>query len=39
MGVFRSAYVYVRNTFAGVLSETDSGYLFAYDTPRNRSWT
>ena len=31
MDVFRSAYVYVRNVFAGVLSETDSGYMFVYD--------
>ena len=31
MDAFRSAYVYVRNVFAGVLSETDSGYRFAYD--------
>ena len=31
MDVFRSAYVYVRNAFAGVLSETDSGYMFVYD--------
>lgn len=31
MDAFRSAYVYVRNAFAGVLSETDSGYMFVYD--------
>lgn len=31
MNAFRSAYVYVRNAFAGVLSETDSGYMFVYD--------
>ncbi len=31
MDTFRKAYVYVRNTFAGILSETDSGYKFAYD--------
>ena len=31
MDAFRKAYVYVRNVFAGILSETDSGYLFAYD--------
>ncbi len=30
MDTFRKAYVYVRNVFAGVLSETDSGYMFAY---------
>lgn len=28
---FRKAYVYVRDTNAGVLSETDSGYTFSYD--------
>ncbi len=28
---FRTAYVYVRNAFAGILSETDSGYRFVYD--------
>lgn len=31
MDAFRSAYVYVRNQFAGILSETDSGYQFVYD--------
>lgn len=31
MDAFRSAYVYVRNVFAGVLFETDFGYMFAYD--------
>ena len=31
MEAFKKAYVYVRNTFAGVLSETDSGYMFSYD--------
>lgn len=31
MNAFRSAYVYVRNVFAGVLSETDFGYMFGYD--------
>lgn len=30
--VFRTAYVYVRNTFAGILKETDEGYSFKYDT-------
>ena len=29
---FRKAYVYVRDTYAGVLSETDSGYTFSYDS-------
>ena len=28
---YRTAYVYVRNTFAGELCETDKGYSFAYD--------
>ena len=31
MSAFRTAYVYVRNTFAGVLRETDAGYSFIYD--------
>jgi len=31
MDAFRKAYVYVRNVFAGVLSETDAGYTFVYD--------
>ena len=31
MSTFRTAYVYVRNNFAGMLSETDSGYAFTYD--------
>jgi serine/threonine-protein kinase HipA len=30
MDTFRKAYVYVRNIFAGVLSETDEGYSFSY---------
>lgn len=28
---FRTAYVYVRNIFAGILKETDTGYSFKYD--------
>ena len=28
---FRTAYVFVRNTYAGALTETDDGYSFAYD--------
>ena len=28
---YRTAYVYVRNVFAGEVSETDFGYSFAYD--------
>ena len=31
MDSFRTAYVYVRNTFAGELRETDEGYTFVYD--------
>lgn len=31
MEAFRTAYVYVRNIFAGTLCETDSGYSFSYD--------
>lgn len=32
MGGFRTAYVYVRNVFAGTLKETDVGYSFIYDS-------
>lgn len=32
MSAFRTAYVYVRNVFAGLLCETDEGYSFAYDS-------
>ena len=32
MNGFRTAYVYVREEFAGQLSETDEGYSFIYDT-------
>ena len=28
---FRTAFVYVRDSFAGVLRETDEGYVFQYD--------
>ena len=31
MDAFRTAYVYVRNIFAGELCETDEGYSFSYD--------
>ena len=31
MSAFRKASVYVRDIFAGTLTETDSGYMFAYD--------
>ena len=32
MEAFRTAYVYVRDTFAGTLKETDAGYSFVYDS-------
>jgi len=31
MEAYRTAYVYVRDTFAGTLMETDAGYSFVYD--------
>ena len=31
METFRTAYVYVRRVYAGILCETDSGYSFQYD--------
>ena len=31
MEIFRSVQVYIRNVYAGELSETDEGYLFSYD--------
>lgn len=31
MSAYRTAYVYVRDAFAGTLKETDSGYSFIYD--------
>lgn len=31
MSAFRTAFVYVRNTYAGALKETDAGYTFCYD--------
>ena len=31
MSAFRTAYIYVRNSFAGALKETDAGYSFSYD--------
>lgn len=31
MEAYRTAYVYVRETFAGTLKETDYGYSFRYD--------
>ena len=32
MEAYRTAYVYVRDTFAGTLKETDFGYSFSYDS-------
>lgn len=32
MEAYRTAYVYVRSRFAGVLKETDDGYAFQYDS-------
>ena len=32
MSQFRTAYIYVKNVFAGMLCETDYGYSFVYDT-------
>ena len=31
MSTLRTAYVYVRNVYAGILKETDEGYSFKYD--------
>lgn len=31
MEIFRTVQVYIRNIYAGELSETDEGYLFSYD--------
>lgn len=31
MQAYRIAYIYVRNTFAAILKETDYGYSFTYD--------
>ena len=31
MTILRTAYVYVRNIFAGKLCESDEGYTFTYD--------
>ena len=32
MEAYRTAYVYVRDAFAGTLKETDAGYSFVYDS-------
>ena len=31
MDTFRKAYIYLRDSFAGILEETDEGYMFRYD--------
>ncbi len=31
MNTFRTAYIYVRDIYAGLLKETDEGYCFSYD--------
>lgn len=31
MDEYRTAYIYCRNIFAGILKETDEGYTFEYD--------
>lgn len=31
MEAYRTAYVYIRDTFAGILKETDYGYSFSYN--------
>lgn len=31
MNEFRTAYIYVKNRYAGILKETDNGYEFSYD--------
>ncbi len=31
MNSYRTAYIYVRDIYAGILRETDDGYSFAYD--------
>ena len=28
---YRSGYVYIQNHFAGILAETEEGYIFSYD--------
>ncbi len=33
MEAYRTAYVYIRETFAGTLKETDYGYLFMKAAP------
>lgn len=36
MNAFRTAYVYVRNTFAGILMETDEGYSIEKNAANGR---
>lgn len=31
MNSYRTAYIYIRDVFAGILKETDAGYNFTYD--------
>ena len=28
---YRSGYVYIQNCFAGIIAETEEGYIFSYD--------
>lgn len=32
MEAYRTAYIYIRKNFAGILKETDTGYSFTYDS-------
>ena len=34
---YRSAQIFVRDRLAGILSETDAGYVFAYVATRTRN--
>lgn len=29
---YRKGYVYIQNKYAGIITETDEGYIFSYDT-------
>jgi len=29
---YRKGYVYIQNKYAGIIAETDEGYIFSYDT-------
>ena len=35
--VYRKGYVYIQESFAGIIKETDEGYLFTYDTDYRES--